>query len=119
MSASPQFGWVAPEDSEMVRAGAAAIRSLANSIDLSFRGGRLAQNTDGNGTVTVANHGLGRMPKLAGVSMENSGIAALDGPAMAKISVLNASGLIITIWRAGTDQVIASNGVIVWWWIMG
>ena len=119
MGTSPQFGWPYPEPSAPVRDGADAMKAMATAMDLSFRGGLLNQVTDANGAMIVANHGLGRQPKLAGVTAMETGNGPVDAIGWPKINILNSSGLIIVVWRGDGSGRLTANGFTVYWWVMG
>ncbi|HEY7821859.1 MAG TPA: hypothetical protein VIG24_03440 [Acidimicrobiia bacterium] len=45
MATTSNFGWTTPDDTDLVRDGAAAIRTLGNAIDATVGGGYLYAGT--------------------------------------------------------------------------
>jgi hypothetical protein len=119
MGTTSQYAWPYPEPAAPVRDGAAAIKALGDAIDLSHRGGFLSAVTDGSGILVVPNHGLGRMPKYAGVTATETGSGPIDAIGFPKIQLLNDAGMLVRVWRGDGSGVLAGNQFNVYWWVMG
>jgi hypothetical protein len=89
MATSPNFGWLEPDNTDLVKNGALAIRTLGDAIDASLvdlKGGTTGQvlakatNTDMDFTWTTPANGVGAWttftPTLNGVTIGNGTVVA-------------------------------------------
>ena len=103
MANTNNFGWETPDDTDLVKDGALAIRTLAGAIDTSFAGLTVNAQTGTTYTVVLAD-GLNKI-----ITMDNASANALKIPTDA--SVAFPTGTVINVYTkgAGACTISASN----------
>jgi hypothetical protein len=115
MANTSNFGWETPDDTDLVKDGALAIRTLAGAIDTSFKGVALNAQTGATYTAVLAD-GLNKV-----VSMDNASANTFRIPTDASVNfpvgtVLNVyqQGVGITTINAvtsGTTTIVSAGAV--------
>ena len=118
MPTTTNFGWTTPADTDLVKDGAAAIRTLASGIDTSFvdlKGGTTGQvlskasNTDLDFTFTTIAGGPANMAQIAtgtlsGTSVTISSLSSYDNLLLLVHSSTNNTGNGITKFRINNNS---------------
>jgi hypothetical protein len=114
MATSPLFGWEEPDDTDLVKDGAAAIRTLGNAIDTSMgdllggtTGQILSKNSNTNMDFTWIANDQGDITSITG----GTGITVTDGTGPSPSVAISTSPTIAGTINATGDIVLsATNG---------
>jgi hypothetical protein len=101
MANTSNFGWETPDDTDLVKDGALAIRTLAGSIDTSFAGVALNAQTGATYTAVLAD-GLNKV-----VTMDNAGANDFLIPTDASVAFPTGTVLNVYCKGAGTTTIEA------------
>jgi hypothetical protein len=101
MANTSNFGWETPDDTDLVKDGALAIRTLAGSIDTSFAGVALNAQTGATYTAVLAD-GLNKV-----VTMDNAGANDFLSPTDASVAFPTGTVLNVYCKGAGTTTIEA------------
>jgi hypothetical protein len=93
MANTSNFGWETPDDTDLVKDGALAIRTLAGAIDTSFKGVAINAQTGATYTAVLAD-GLNKV-----VTMDNAG--ANDFLIPTDASVAFPTGTVLNVYCKG------------------
>ena len=116
MATSPNYGWLEPDNTDLVKNGALAIRTLGNAIDTTMatmvpksivdaKGDLIAGTAaDTVNRLAVGNNG----ETLVADSSTSTGLRYQPTMAAGKNNVINGA---LDIWQRGTSIALASNGV--------
>ena len=101
MANTSNFGWETPDDTDLVKDGALAIRTLAGSIDTSFAGVAINAQTGATYTAVLAD-GLNKI-----VTMDNAGANDFLIPTDASVAFPTGTVLNVYCKGAGTTTIEA------------
>jgi hypothetical protein len=101
MANTSNFGWETPDDTDLVKDGALAIRTLAGAIDTSFVGVALNAQTGATYTAVLAD-GLNKV-----VTMDNAGANDFLIPTDASVAFPTGTVLNVYCKGAGTTTIEA------------
>ena len=101
MANTSNFGWETPDDTDLVKDGALAIRTLAGAIDTSFAGVSINAQTGTTYTAVLAD-GLNKV-----VTMDNSSANTLSIPTDASVAFPVGTVLNVYCKGAGTTTITA------------
>jgi len=101
MANTSNFGWETPDDTDLVKDGALAIRTLAGAIDTSFVGVALNAQTGATYTAVLAD-GLNKI-----VTMDNAGANDFLIPTDASVAFPTGTVLNVYCKGAGTTTIEA------------
>ena len=101
MANTSNFGWETPDDTDLVKDGALAIRTLAGAIDTSFVGVSINAQTGATYTVVLAD-GLNKV-----VTMDNAGANDFLIPTDASVAFPTGTVLNVYCKGAGTTTISA------------
>jgi hypothetical protein len=101
MANTSNFGWETPDDTDLVKDGALAIRTLAGAIDTSFVGVALNAQTGATYTAVLAD-GLNKV-----VTMDNAGANDFLIPTDASVAFPTGTVLNVYCKGAGTTTIKA------------
>jgi hypothetical protein len=104
MANTTSFGWETPDNTDLVKDGALAIRTLGEAIDTSFKGVAVNAQTGATYTVVLAD-GLNKL-----ITMDNAGSNDLKIPTDASVAFPVGTVLNIFCKGAGTTTVSAVTG---------
>ena len=93
MANTSNFGWETPDDTDLVKDGALAIRTLAGAIDTSFKGVALNAQTGTTYTAVLAD-GLNKV-----VSMDNASANTFRIPTDASVNF--PVGTVLNVYQQG------------------
>jgi hypothetical protein len=101
MANTSNFGWETPDDTDLVKDGALAIRTLAGAIDTSFVGVAINAQTGATYTAVLAD-GLNKV-----VTMDNAGANTFSIPTDASVAFPTGTVLNVYCKGAGTTTISA------------
>jgi len=101
MANTSNFGWETPDDTDLVKDGALAIRTLAGAIDTSFKGVAINAQTGATYTAVLAD-GLNKI-----VTMDNAGANDFLIPTDASVAFPTGTVLNVYCKGAGTTTIEA------------
>jgi len=101
MANTSNFGWETPDDTDLVKDGALAIRTLAGAIDTSFVGVAINAQTGATYTVVLAD-GLNKV-----ITMDNASANTLSIPTDASVAFPVGTVLNVYCKGAGTTTISA------------
>jgi hypothetical protein len=101
MANTSNFGWETPDDTDLVKDGALAIRTLAGAIDTSFKGVAINAQTGATYTAVLAD-GLNKV-----VTMDNAGANDFLIPTDASVAFPTGTVLNVYCKGAGTTTIEA------------
>lgn len=101
MANTSNFGWETPDDTDLVKDGALAIRTLAGAIDTSFAGVSINAQTGTTYTVVLAD-GLNKV-----VTMDNASANDFKIPTDASVAFPTGTVLNVYCKGAGTTTISA------------
>ncbi len=101
MANTTSFGWETPDNTDLVKDGALAIRTLGEAIDTSFKGVAINAQTGGTYTAVLAD-GLNKI-----VTMDNAAANDFKIPTDASVAFPIGTVLNIFVKGAGTTTVSA------------
>jgi hypothetical protein len=104
MANTTSFGWETPDNTDLVKDGALAIRTLGEAIDTSFKGVAVNAQTGTTYTVVLAD-GLNKL-----ITMDNAASNDLKIPTDASVAFPVGTVLNIFCKGAGTTTVSAVTG---------
>jgi hypothetical protein len=104
MANTTNFGWETPDDTDLVKDGALAIRTLAGSIDTSFAGVTINAQTGTTYTAVLAD-GLNKV-----VTMDNASANDFKIPTDASVAFPTGTVLNVYCKGAGTTTISAVSG---------
>jgi hypothetical protein len=101
MANTTSFGWETPDNTDLVKDGALAIRTLGEAIDTSFKGVAINAQTGATYTAVLAD-GLNKI-----VTMDNAGANDFKIPTDASVAFPTGTVLNIFVKGAGTTTISA------------
>lgn len=101
MANTTSFGWETPDNTDLVKDGALAIRTLGEAIDTSFKGVAINAQTGATYTVVLAD-GLNKV-----VTMDNASANTLSIPTDASVAFPIGTVLNVYCKGAGTTTITA------------
>ena len=103
MANTSNFGWETPDDTDLVKDGALAIRTLAGAIDTSFAGLTVNAQTGTTYTVVLAD-GLNKI-----ITMDNASANALKIPTDASVAFPTGTVINVYVKGAGACTISATS----------
>lgn len=101
MANTTAFGWETPDNTDLVKDGALAIRTLGDAIDTSFKGVAINAQTGATYTAVLAD-GLNKI-----ITMDNASANDLKIPTDASVAFPTGTVLNIFVKGAGTTTISA------------
>jgi len=101
MANTTAFGWETPDDTDLVKDGALAIRTLGDAIDTSFKGVAINAQTGATYTAVLAD-GLNKI-----ITMDNASANDFKIPTDASVAFPTGTVLNVFVKGAGTTTISA------------
>jgi len=113
MATTTNFDWATPDDTDLVKDGASAIRTLGSSIDTSMAGllGGTTGQTLSKASATDMDFAWADAPSSGGMTLLNSGSTSMSGSATKTISSISGSYNELWIYMYGVTNSVTNSTV--------